>query len=210
MEILFDEATEADSDAIADLTLDAGGITARVTLGILGVATADEARPFVRFAHRRARSWRRTTLARVDGVVVGALSTRGVPFAPPRSLLWLYPTRLRWLWGLRARLRAVGRVTALGASDHYLVAELFVAPSHQGLGVGTRLLELAERRAIERGREALTLQVWSGNRAIDLYGRFGFEVVETRLDDEFERLTGSAGSHTMVKLLQLGEMDDES
>lgn len=209
MEILFEDAIEADCDDIADLMLDAGGVTTRVTLGILGVATADDARPLMRLAHQRTRSWRHTTLARVDGVLVGALSTRGVPYVPPRRLLRFYPLRLRWLWGLRGRLRAAGRVTALADSDHYSVGELFVTPSHQGRGVGTLLLERAEHRARERGRKGLTLQVWVGNRAISLYERFGFEVVETLLDDEFERLTGSVGSHKMVKSLRLRERRDQ-
>jgi len=54
------------------------------------------------------------------------------------------------------------------------VDELFVEPSHRGLGLGTQLLDLAERASLELGAQTLHLEVTHGNRAIELYRRRGF------------------------------------
>lgn len=54
------------------------------------------------------------------------------------------------------------------------IDELFVEPSHRGQGIGTQLLELAERAAYEHGAKALHLEVNHGNPAIELYRRRGF------------------------------------
>ncbi|HIF94521.1 MAG TPA: GNAT family N-acetyltransferase [Myxococcales bacterium] len=50
-----------------------------------------------------------------------------------------------------------------------------VLPEAQGLGVGTALLGELERRARERGRSQLTLEVLDSNESAKrLYARFGF------------------------------------
>ena len=54
------------------------------------------------------------------------------------------------------------------------VDELFVLPSHRGQGIGTRLLDLAERASREHGAQFLHLEVNDGNPAIELYRRRGF------------------------------------
>jgi len=54
------------------------------------------------------------------------------------------------------------------------VDELFVARSHRGQGIGTRLLEVAEQAAAEHGAKYLHLEVSHGNPAIELYRRRGF------------------------------------
>jgi diamine N-acetyltransferase len=54
------------------------------------------------------------------------------------------------------------------------VDELFVEPSHRGQGLGTQLLDLAERASLEHGAQTLHLEVTHGNRAIELYRRRGF------------------------------------
>eukprot|EP00932_Pfiesteria_piscicida_P018246 SRR837773.5104.p1 GENE.SRR837773.5104~~SRR837773.5104.p1 ORF type:complete len:130 (+),score=33.79 SRR837773.5104:57-392(+) len=51
---------------------------------------------------------------------------------------------------------------------------LAVSPETRGQGVGTKLLQWAEKVAIERGATVLTLAVVAGNPAKGLYERFGF------------------------------------
>jgi ribosomal-protein-alanine N-acetyltransferase len=55
------------------------------------------------------------------------------------------------------------------------VTTVAVDPQWQGQGVASRLLLALHRAAIERGVDAMTLEVRVGNtRAIDLYRRFGY------------------------------------
>ena len=54
------------------------------------------------------------------------------------------------------------------------IDELFVEPSHRGQGLGTQLLDLAERASREHGAQFLHLEVSHGNRANELYRRRGF------------------------------------
>ena len=62
--------------------------------------------------------------------------------------------------------------------DDYLAA-LFVAPEHQGRGVGSRLLQLAKKM-----RGALELGVYAENsRAIRFYAARGFRVVGERAEE---------------------------
>ena len=54
------------------------------------------------------------------------------------------------------------------------VDELFVEPSHRGKGIGTQLLDFAERTSREHHAKVLHLEVNHGNPAIELYRRRGF------------------------------------
>jgi GNAT superfamily N-acetyltransferase len=54
------------------------------------------------------------------------------------------------------------------------IDELFVEASHQGQGIGTQLLDLAESASREHGAQVLHLEVNHGNSAIELYRRRGF------------------------------------
>jgi GNAT superfamily N-acetyltransferase len=54
------------------------------------------------------------------------------------------------------------------------VDELFVARSHRGKGIGTQLLELAQKVSAEHHAKYLHLEVSHGNSAIELYRRRGF------------------------------------
>ena len=75
--------------------------------------------------------------------------------------------------------RAGGRVVGYGGLmfvvDEAHVTTLSVHPDHEGEGIGTRLLVALVREALDRGTQALTLEVRASNeRAKALYRRFGF------------------------------------
>ena len=53
---------------------------------------------------------------------------------------------------------------------------IIVAPQARGKGLGSRLLERAEQRAIALGAKSLTLHVFSNNiRARSLYKKHGYD-----------------------------------
>jgi GNAT superfamily N-acetyltransferase len=54
------------------------------------------------------------------------------------------------------------------------IDELFVEPSHRGKGIGTQLLDLAEKASRHHHAKVLHLEVNHGNPAIELYRRRGF------------------------------------
>jgi GNAT superfamily N-acetyltransferase len=54
------------------------------------------------------------------------------------------------------------------------IDELFVEAAHRGKGIGTQLLDLAERASREHQAKFLHLEVTHGNPAIELYRRRGF------------------------------------
>jgi [ribosomal protein S18]-alanine N-acetyltransferase len=75
----------------------------------------------------------------------------------------------------RAGHRVVGFAGMLFALTDGHVTTIAVDPDRQGGRIGTRLLLVLVRRAIERGAEAVTLEVRASNeRAKALYRRFGF------------------------------------
>ncbi|PWK15508.1 GNAT family N-acetyltransferase [Tumebacillus permanentifrigoris] len=60
------------------------------------------------------------------------------------------------------------------------IDDLFVAPSHQGRGMGRRITQFAVNRLLERGADPVTLTVVTTNkRAYELYLDVGFQLVQT-------------------------------
>lgn len=60
------------------------------------------------------------------------------------------------------------------------IEDVFVEESHRGAGIGRRLLEFAQERALDRKAARIELHVRHGNRAARLYARFGLEPVSYR------------------------------
>ena len=58
--------------------------------------------------------------------------------------------------------------------DEFYVGHIAVTNDARGLGTGEKLLNWAEKTALERGATRLTLGVVKGNPAKSLYDRFGF------------------------------------
>ncbi|WP_227355492.1 GNAT family N-acetyltransferase [Haladaptatus salinisoli] len=67
-----------------------------------------------------------------------------------------------------------------------LLVRIYVVPSEWGTGLGTRLLERAERRLRDRGVERLRLSVFADNEVgVAFYDSRGFERVEEREAEGF-------------------------
>jgi ribosomal-protein-alanine N-acetyltransferase len=83
----------------------------------------------------------------------------------------------------RAGHRVVGFAGLLFALTDGHVTTIAVDPDHQGGRIGTRLMLVLVRRAVERGAEAVTLEVRASNTpAQALYRRFGFAPAGVRKD----------------------------
>jgi ribosomal protein S18 acetylase RimI-like enzyme len=130
-------------------------------------------------------SHRRHYVAAWDGEVVGtmALFTKkdvrdSQPYTAARIVRHYGLQAFGVLWrGLRVESELIRppRTACL------YVAHVGVAPSFQGKGIGTALLQHAERQAHAQGFRRLSLDVSARNRrAQRLYERLGFHVVETR------------------------------
>ena len=99
----------------------------------------------------------------------------------------------------RVRIRA--RVNSAYPAGAYIVHELHVDPAYRNRGIGGALLDYAEAEARRLGHARMALSTTTSNPARRLYERHGFRVVETRTDSSYERMTGIAGRHLMVKEL---------
>jgi ribosomal protein S18 acetylase RimI-like enzyme len=86
--------------------------------------------------------------------------------------------------------------------DEYFVAHLAVLPAFEGQGLGRLLLSHAEAKAVRAGFAKIALTVEVDNaRAVSLYLRSGFHMVETRRFPALKDKIGYDGFHRMVKPL---------
>ncbi|MDO5684265.1 MAG: GNAT family N-acetyltransferase, partial [Propionibacteriaceae bacterium] len=67
----------------------------------------------------------------------------------------------------------VGQAQVLESDGSFHLIEVFVAPGHRRLGIGTALLSAVESEVISRGASAVTLLA-SEPAAIDFFTRLGF------------------------------------
>jgi ribosomal protein S18 acetylase RimI-like enzyme len=149
------------------------------------------------------QGWEHSTVAEVDGEVVGVIQTGvGLWFGPSRRLVMLairtFGAGLISVW---PRYKARQRVEPAQPSDAWYIGELDVDPAYQNRGIGAALLEHAEAEARQLGYKKMSLQTTTINPARRLYERQGFSVMETRTDASYERMTGISGRHLMVKEL---------
>jgi ribosomal protein S18 acetylase RimI-like enzyme len=99
------------------------------------------------------------------------------------------------------RLMARRRVDISPPEGAYHIAELHTHPALRNRGIGGALLDYAEREARWAEQRLMSLNTTTINPARRLYERHGFRVTETRTDPIYERITGIAGRHLMVKEL---------
>lgn len=85
--------------------------------------------------------------------------------------------------------RVVGVIVLWPHPDHVLVETVAVAPDRQGAGIGTLLLDLAERQAIESGVNVVRL--YTNEAMTDLLGfypRRGFVETGRRTEQGYARV----------------------
>jgi ribosomal protein S18 acetylase RimI-like enzyme len=82
-----------------------------------------------------------------------------------------------------------GLVVIEERDDHLYLDNLAVHPDAQGEGVGRRLLDFVEARARELGLAEVRLythaMMWENQK---IYPKFGYEVVERRVDGPYDRV----------------------
>ena len=88
------------------------------------------------------------------------------------------------------------------SSEELYIAHLAVFPESYRQGIGTFMLDYAQREAQTRGKTILSLLVKIENQpAIRLYKKIGFKIVERLDHPDREAHTGSAGDYKMMKIL---------
>jgi ribosomal protein S18 acetylase RimI-like enzyme len=86
--------------------------------------------------------------------------------------------------------------------DEYYISNIAVLPAQQGHGLGNQMLQLTEKKARQQGYRKISLTVDIENeRALSLYCRTGFEVVQTISVESLRRRIGYGDSYRMVKNL---------
>lgn len=115
---------------------------------------------------------------------------------------------LRDLAAIYGWVGAGWRAAALSAlereveSPRFLMDGIFVAPSAQGQGVGSRLLEAVAQEAAARGYDEVRLDVIDSNpRARALYERRGFRAVESHSTGLLRHVFSFRSATTMVRRL---------
>jgi GNAT superfamily N-acetyltransferase len=117
-----------------------------------------------------ARYWEFESIAGFDRPQVEAFLTR-LLLAPERGACWVAATE----GGLCAYLIAVYMLSLEHGGLMAEIDEIFVSPEMRSLGMGTRLLQHAERDLAQRGLVRLQLQLGVGNhRGRMFYERHGF------------------------------------
>ena len=93
------------------------------------------------------------------------------------------------VWVAEASSAVVGLLVLVLHGDHLLVENVAVAPPAQGSGIGTDLLDLAERRALEQGLDEVRLFTHQKmTRNIALYTARGYRETSREMDDGFHRV----------------------
>ncbi|MDI3407285.1 GNAT family N-acetyltransferase [Streptomyces cavernicola] len=82
-----------------------------------------------------------------------------------------------------------GLVVLVPHADHLYLESIAVHPDAHGRGVGRVLLAFVERRAVELGVPEVRLLtnalMWENQK---IYARYGYEVVERRVDGPYDRI----------------------
>ncbi len=83
----------------------------------------------------------------------------------------------------------VGLVVVEAFADHLFLDSIAVRPDAHGTGVGRRLLRFVDARARELGLDEIRLytnaMMWENQK---IYPKYGYEVVERRVDGPYDRI----------------------
>jgi ribosomal protein S18 acetylase RimI-like enzyme len=93
------------------------------------------------------------------------------------------------VWVAHGATAVVGLLVLVPSDDHLLVENVAVAPPAQGAGIGTLLLDLAERRALAQGLDEVRLFTHQKmTRNIALYAARGYRETLREVDGGFHRV----------------------
>jgi ribosomal protein S18 acetylase RimI-like enzyme len=82
----------------------------------------------------------------------------------------------------------------------WIIDSVATLPEHRGKGVAKGLLNEILKKGKNQGHSTAQLNMYIGNEpALNLYLKFGFEIVEEKHDSYFERHIGSPGMLSLVK-----------
>lgn len=198
--LVIRKATPDDTERIAEIMHGEAGQEATAIAGCEEAAIAFGT-AMVRMKNS-PQGWQHSAAAELDGEVVGVLQSNAGDFTITPSLVFL-AVRILGVSVITAlpRLRARKRVDIPHPDRAYHIAELHTHPTFRNRGIGGALLDHAEREARWAGLRLMSLNTTTINPARRLYERHGYRVVETRTDPAYERYTGIAGRHLMVKEL---------
>jgi ribosomal protein S18 acetylase RimI-like enzyme len=201
--LTFRKATAGDTERIAEIMHSEPGPNA---VGICGSVERARAMGYAQVrVEGGPNGWQSTVVGELDGEVVVILQAGSQPSGlqvPPA--LALQALRIFGPIGvlrLLSRVRTEMKVSPGAPDGAYHIAELHAHPRHRNRGLGGAALDFAEEAARRLGHRQMSLVTDSTNPARRLYERHGFRVVETRSDPAYERITGIAGRHLMVKEL---------
>lgn len=90
---------------------------------------------------------------------------------------------LAYYWVALVDNKVIGYMGMWYIIDEGHITNIAVHSDYRGQGIGKKILEHGITKAVEKGIDAITLEVRPSNKAaISLYEQFGFEVVGRRRD----------------------------
>jgi ribosomal protein S18 acetylase RimI-like enzyme len=195
-------ATAADTERIAELI---AGEPGQEAIGIAGCVEAARnfGMGFVRLQDG-PQAWQQSALAEIDSRTVGVLQA-GEGESPfklsPRVAMLALRVFGVGIVSVLGRARARQRIQHQSPAGAYTIREFDVDPAYRNRRIGGTMLDHAEADARKQGYKLLSLTTTTNNPARRLYERHGYAVVSTLTDAAYERYTGIAGRHLMVKEL---------
>ena len=198
-------SSHGDIDGLARLvTGEESQPTTVAGMGLFGLERFEDALELSRVMIESTRGWQAMTVADANqavgliqlGEAFLAITPEIVEFAQR-----VYGADFQQILG--PRLAVLEKVQTEYPDGCLQISEIHVSPDHRGEGIGTALMNHAVEVASNNEEYGVMgLQMLTDNPARDAFEAWGFEVVDTRTDSEFQELTGAAGYHLMLRELQ--------
>jgi ribosomal protein S18 acetylase RimI-like enzyme len=84
----------------------------------------------------------------------------------------------------------------------WVIDSVATLPEYRKRGIAEKLLEYVLHEGKERGYNMAQINMYIGNEpALNLYKKMGFEVIEEKRDEYFERTIGSPGMLSLARTL---------
>lgn len=158
---------------------------------------AERLKPFVKLSIQKGDCW-----ALVEDEFVKGVLIVDHPKHHGASLFEIFKVLFKTI-PLRSAIFASRYVLAprVRVKESVHIDQIAVDQKFRNQGVGTRLLEFAQKRAAELGFETLNLRVRADNPAFNLYKRFGFEIFKEVSSAFFSSASGCKTAFFMIKHL---------